>query len=318
MLQVALALCLSTLPPAAVPAGASATQDAPKQGEPASAEPELYPPKRPATHVRFFCLEGKLDLEPMRKALTLLSTPAAPCRLIEGPQATAARPGRSFVALEAPAAVATKDLVAALRKGGGAAEELACTCFLGKDSGGGNAGGNGGGYAGFSPRDLVLGMSGDMRWEDTLGGRRQFYTPPGKMEPKDIADRYKKLFEPLGGSSLGELVHESLRWGLADPVDEAACKRAEHALSKLAGITSIKIDAKSRLLQATFELAGLRSAGAPLPSAAGAAAKDEALFVRFDTLAIFDVLDKEKILLAPSPDAKDAKKEDPSKPEKKD
>src|SRR6185295_6233382 len=129
-------------------------------------EPEPYPPVRPASHLFYFALEGKLRQEPLEKALSELSTKEVACRCVRPPRSTAERPDLLFVAVEAPAAVVPKEIGAALRKGANGSQLLAFTCFRGSN------GRLGGSEAEVKPgllmRDLVLGMSRDLSWFDEL------------------------------------------------------------------------------------------------------------------------------------------------------
>jgi hypothetical protein len=279
------------------------------------AEPELYPAERPRAHVLFFMLEGELKAEPLRKALADLSTKEAECKLVYGPRKTSARPGAQFVAVEAPAALGAKELVPALRKGCSAADPVACTVFKGSAEGTGSNS-EGGGWMGG--RELVLGMSGDIRWYDALAGWRQFYFGAGKIGSKEIADRYAKLFGPLGGAEAGEVVRESLRWTLAEPLDPKIAARAEKAIGKLPGVARAAIDPAQRLLSVDVRLENLKSSGPALPFPIVAAlrealdrpAKPEEtgpVRARFDTVPLFEILDKEGLTLAPAPPAEGGK-----------
>ncbi len=271
--------------------------------------PELYPPERPATHVLFFLLDGKLEAEPLRKALSELSTKDASCALVCGPRQTPARPGAQFVAVEAPASVGTKELLPALRKGCEGVSALAVTCFEGGSSTlGANAEGQG--FLGMGARDFVLGMSGEVRWYDAQGGWRQFYSLAGKLGAKEIADRYAKLFGPFGSGDPGHVAEERLHWTLAEPLDAKAAARAEKAIARLAGVTRCRLDPSARTLALELRLENLKSSGPRLsfpgadPAREGAApaagARENApVRARFDTLAVFEILDKEKLALAP-------------------
>ena len=266
--------------------------------------PEPYPAERPKAHVLFFMLEGELKAEPLRKALADLSTKEAECKLVNGPRKTAARPGAQFVAVEAPAALGSKEVLAALRKGCGNADPVACTVFQGPAQGTGSNS-EGQGFLGMGARDFVLGMSGEIRWYDALGGWRQFYFGAGKIDAKEIADRYKKLFGPLGGGEAGEVVSESLRWTLAEPLDAKAAARAEKALAKLPCVAKATIDATQRVLALELRLENMKSSG-PVMAFPGAEQQGP-VRARFDTQALFEVLDKEKLALAPQPAAEGGK-----------
>lgn len=292
MLHSLLAACLFALPAHA--------QDAPR-----APVPPAYPADRPRTHVLFFVLEGELKAEPMRKALSELSSADAPCRLVYGPRKTGARPGGQFAAVEAPAALGAKELVAALRKGCGGAEALSCTVFRGSASGTGSDA-EAQGFFGLPLRDFVLGMSGDIRWYDAQAGWRQFYFPAGKLAAKEIADRYAKLFGPVGGGEAGRVVEETISWTLAAPLEAKAAARAEKSVARLAGVVRCSIDPATRVLEIAVRLENLRSSGpvqpfpALQPEAGRAAAEGGPVRASFDTLALFEVLDKEKLALEPA------------------
>jgi hypothetical protein len=256
---------------------------------------------RPTAHVLFFMLEGKLEPEPLRKALAELSTKEAQCKLAYGPRKAGARPGAQFVAVEAPAALGSKELSAALRKGCSAADLMACTVFRGKDAGrGGDA--EGSGFFGMDLRDFVLGMSGDIRWYDTQPEWRQFYFGPGKIAAKEIADRYQKLFGPVGGGQVGSVAGDELRWTLAEPLDEKAAARAAKAIGKLAGVARCALDPKTRVLELELHLENLKSSG-PVLASAQAPGDPAPVRLRFDTVPLFEILDKEQLALAAAPAA---------------
>lgn len=275
------------------------------QEAPHAPAPPAYPPERPRAHVFFFVLEGKLEAEPMRKALSELSTRDTPCRLVYGPRKTGARPSAQFAAVEAPAALGAKELATALRKGCGGAETLACTLFKGDGSGTGSDA-EGRGFFDLPMRDFVLGMSGDIRWYDAREGWRQFYFPAGKVAAKEIEDRYAKLFGPVGGGAVGRVVEEAIDWTLAAPLDPKAAARAEKAIAKLPGVARCTIDPATRALSIAVRLENLRSCGpaqpfpSELPRAERAGDEGGPLRASFDTLALFEVLDKEKLALEPA------------------
>ncbi|MBK7645418.1 MAG: hypothetical protein IPJ19_20665 [Planctomycetes bacterium] len=269
--------------------------------EPA-AGPSAPSAERPASRVCFFMLSGELKAEPLRKALAELSSTAAQCRILEGPRKTGARPGAQFVAVEAPAALGAKELIAALRKGCGGAEPLSFTAFEGK-AGGQGADAESAGFLGLPTRDFVLGMSGDIRWYDTLSDWRQFYFAAGKIGAKEIADRYHKLFGPVGGGEAGEVAREELQWTLAEPLDPKAAERAHKALAKLPGVARAVFDAPTRALRLDVRLENQKSSGPP----GKRAEKAGPVRVRFDTLPVFEILDKEKLALEPAAPAEAGK-----------
>lgn len=260
--------------------------------------PEIYPAERPKAHVLFFMLEGELKAEPLRKALADLSTKEAECKLAYGPRKTAARPGAQFVAVEAPAALGAKELGAALRKGCASAEPVACTVFDGP-AGGTGSNSEGEGFLGMGARDFVLGMSGKIRWYDAAGGCRQFYFGAGEIDAKEIADRYQKLFGPLGGGEAGAVARQNLLWTLAEPLDPKAAARAEKALAKLPAVAKVSIDPAQRVLAIEFRLENIKSSGPVMAFPGGL--DGGPVRARFDTQALFEVLDKEKLALAPQP-----------------
>lgn len=299
----------------ALDGGAPLAQDGTKRRaalEPADLDAAaLYPPVRNAALLTFYSIEGKLDPEPMRKALAELGTKDVDARIVYGPESTGARPGRFFLAVEAPASVKSKELVAALRKGASVVEQEATTCFKGPvrdlpDVGPGR-------MAGLSARDWVLGVSNDLRWADTSAGWYEFFFTPGKLDAATIADRFAKLFGPFGMSSVGTLVREGFTWKLALPCDATAAKKAEKAIAKLAGVKLARLDAQAGTLVLQFDLDGIVVSGPPVPDAlldraAGRAAPEPGAEkratartprVRFDVNPVLDLLEKEKLALVP-------------------
>ena len=275
------------------------------QEAPRAPEPPAYPPERPRAHVFFFVLEGKLDAAPMRKALSELSTRDTPCRLVCGPRKTGARPSGQFAAVEAPAALGAKEIAAALRKGCGGAEVLSWTAFQGEGSGTGSDA-ESQGFFGLPMRDFVLGMSGEIRWYDARAGWRQFYFRAGKLGAKEIEDRYAKLFGPVGGSAVGRVVEEEIRWTLAGPLDPKLAMRVEKGIAKLPGVARCTLDPATRMLSITLRLENLPSCGpaqpfpAELPRDEQAGVENGAVRASFDTLALFELFDREKVGLEPA------------------
>ncbi|MBK7874738.1 MAG: cation transporter [Planctomycetes bacterium] len=298
---------------------ALAARPAPVQGgveRRAPAEPadldaaELYPPVRNAALLTFFSIEGKLDPEPLRKALAALGTKEVEARIVYGPESTNARPGRFFLAVEAPAGVKPKELVAALKKGASVVEQEVATCFKGPvrdlpDSGAGR-------MAGMTARDWVLGISNDLRWADTSAGWYQFFSTPGKLDAATIADRFEKLFAPFGMRTVGTLVREGFTWNLAAPCEAATAKKLEKAMQKLPGVRLARVDADNRTLTVQFDLESLLVSGPAVPDRmlAGAAGRPPAEDatpptrgartprVRFDVNPILDLLEKEGVAVA--------------------
>ncbi len=230
--------------------------------------PELYPPERPATHVLFFLLDGKLEAEPLRKALSELSTKDASCALVCGPRQTPARPGAQFVAVEAPASVGTKELLPALRKGCEGVSALAVTCFEGGSSTlGANAEGQG--FLGMGARDFVLGMSGEVRWYDAQGGWRQFYPP--RRQARREGDR-RPLREsssaPSSAATPGHVARSAStgRWPSRSTPRPPRARRRRSA--RLAGVTRCRLDPSARTLALELRLENLRAPGCGCPSPA--------------------------------------------------
>jgi hypothetical protein len=276
--------------------------------KPAETAPDPYPPARHASVLRFFCLEGELKADPIRKALAELGTKDAECRIAYAPQTAPGRKAKSFFAIEAPSSVSGKDVEKALRRGADKVEDLACSCFDGPARELPNVPTGPGDKSGWSARDFVIGMMSGLRWFDRLGGWTQFFYTPGKADAAEIADRYKKLVGPWGGGELGKIPRESFAWPLAAPVDEAAAKRAEKAIAKIDGVKEARIDVAGAVLRVTFELDGIKtSAVEAAPAAATDKPKDKpeaadpasaapaAPKVRFDTNPVLDALEKEKL-----------------------
>src|SRR5438552_18430272 len=71
---------------------------------------DLYPPQRSKTRLLFFSLDGDIRADPVRKALSELSTKDAECHVAYGPVSSAARPNKSFVAVEAPVEKPARDV----------------------------------------------------------------------------------------------------------------------------------------------------------------------------------------------------------------
>lgn len=291
-------------------------QAGPERREPAAPADldatKLYPPERNTALLTFFSIEGKLDPEPLRKALAELGTKDVEARIVYGPESTAARPGRFFLAVEAPASVKPKELVLALKKGAAVVEHQSATCFKGPvrdlpDTGPGK-------MAGMTARDWVLGISNDLRWVDTSAGWHQFFATPGKLDAATIADRFEKTFAPFGVRTVGTLVREGFTWSLAGPCEPAVAKKLEKALQKLPGVALARLDGAAHTLTVQFDLEGLLVSGpavpesmlaeasgrkpapeAPEASGPGAGRATRAPRVRFDVNPILDLLEKEHV-----------------------
>jgi hypothetical protein len=246
---------------------------------------ELYPCRPSEKVVRFFHLEtDKPELAKVTPALAELGAEIA-----YGPRTAEGRPGHAFVALRAPRAAEAKKLAAALKKGGGAVDELASLAFdgrTGKDSDLGL-----GGY-GVTKRDLVMGMSGDVVWYEAVGAWSGFFGAPGKLKAHDLAERYEKLYAPYGGAKLGEVVLERFTWTLAAAPEDKVRHKVLKALEKLRGVRGAVIDGTQ--LTMTVALDGLEvcgdvgkvtSAGEALDEASKAAPR-----LAFDAGAVYELL----------------------------
>lgn len=280
--------------------------------------PDAYPPVRPKALVHYFTIEGDLKADPIKRALVELGTPEIEARIVYGPENTVSFPRRFFVAIEAPAAVGVRELMNALRKGASKIEEAEWTCFQGKELQVPDP--DMGAKYGVGMRDWIVGSSNELRWTDTVLGFHQFYYAPGKMTAAEIADKWKKLFGPFGSGEVGVVVREGFTWRLADPIDTSSAKKAEKAIGKLDGVKESHIDVAAKRLVVAFDLDGLKISG-PIPAkpaglGAGAgevktanAESQPAPRPHFDTTPVFDILDKEKITLAPPEPGSDGKDE---------
>jgi hypothetical protein len=246
---------------------------------------DLYPCAPAAKVIRFFHLESdEPELAKVTPALTELGAEIA-----YGPRTASGRPGHAFVALRAPRAAEAKKLAAALRKGGGAVQELACVAFdgrTGKDHDFGL-----GGY-GVSKRDFVMGMSGDVVWYDATGPWSQIFGAPGRLKARDLCDRYDKLYAPYGGAKLGEVVLERFVWTLAATPDDKVRQKVLKAFEKLPGVRGAVIDGAE--LTMTVALDGLPVCGDAGKIPAKGEPLDEpgreAPRVAFDAGAVYELL----------------------------
>lgn len=253
---------------------------------------ELYPCRPSEKVIRFFHLET--DEPVLAKVTPALAELGA--ELAYGPRTASGRPGHAFVALRAPRTVEVKKLAAALRKGGAAAEELACVAFdgrIGKDSDLGL-----GGY-GVTKRDFVMGLSGDVVWYDAFGPWSQLFGPPGKLKARELYDRYEKLYAPYGGAKLGEVVSERFSWTLAAAPEDKPRNKLVKALEKLRGVRAATIDGTQ--LSMTVALDGLETCGdvGKLPGTQGEPldeATREAPRVAFDAGAVYELLQAEGLV----------------------
>jgi hypothetical protein len=251
----------------------------------------LYPCAPSAKVVRFFHLEtDEPELSKVNAALAELGAEIA-----YGPRTSEGRPGHAFVALSAPPAVTPKKLAAALRKGGGSVNELACLAFDGRT---GQDHDFGLSALGVTKRDFVMGLSGDIVWYDAHGQWSQFYGPPGKLEAQELVKRYAKLYEPYGGATLGKVVKERFTWTLAAAPDEKTRARVLKTLEKTAGVEGAAIEGNALTvtvwldrLESCAAAGTLTGAGEPLDEAGR-----EAPRAAFDTAPLYAVLQAEKLV----------------------
>jgi len=252
---------------------------------------ELYPCKPSEKLIRFFHLEtDKPELAKMNPALAELGA-----ELAYGPRTTQGRPGHAFVALRAPRAADVKKLTQALKKGGGAVEELSTLAFdgrIGKDHDFGL-----GGY-GVTKRDFVMGMSGDVVWYDAVGPWSQLYGASGKMKARELYDRYEKLYAPYGGAKLGEVVLERFTWTLASAPEDKVRQKVLKALEKMRGVRGAVIVGTE--LTMTVALDGLEACGdvGKIPAEGEALDEDTkaAPRVAFDAGAIYALLQADQLV----------------------
>lgn len=246
---------------------------------------ELYPCKPSEKVIRFFHLETDApELAKLNPALAELGA-----ELAYGPRATQGRPGHAFVAVRAPRAAEVKKLALALKKGGGAVQELGTIAFdgrAGKDHDFGL-----GGY-GVTKRDFVMGMSGDVVWYDAVGPWSQLYGPSGKMKARELYDRYEKLYAPYGGAKLGEVVLERFTWKLASAPEDKVRHKALKALEKMRGVRGAVIDGTALTmtvaldgLEACADVGKIPGTGEPLDEDTKAAPR-----IAFDAGAVYALL----------------------------
>jgi hypothetical protein len=262
--------------------------------------------------VHFFSIEGDVKTEPLRKGIADLGTAEVEARIVYGPENTSSRPGRWFLAIEAPAALKSSDVAKTLKRAASSVDVLVCTSFDGKVGAGSAAAGAG---FGMTARDWVLGMSNDLRWADTMFGRYQFYSVPGRLDAATIKDRLKKLMEPFAqGQAQGEvgtLVRDGFTWRITSTLDAAQAKKLDKALEKIDGVVLARTDASAQTLMVQFDLESLRvSAPAPAKAQDGAttstssssspgAPAGDPVRARFDVNPLLDLLAKEKVTVGP-------------------
>lgn len=273
-----------------------------------------YPPVRNLSLVHFFSIEGDVKTEPLRKGIADLGTAEVEARIVYGPENTSSRPGRWFLAIEAPAALKSTDVAKTLKRAASSVDVLVCTSFDAQ-VGAGTAGM--GTAFGMTARDWVLGMSNDLRWADTFIGRYQFYSVPGRLDAAAIKDRMKKLIEPFaqgeaqGRGDVGTLVRDGFTWKITSELDAAQAKKLDKSLEKLDGVVLARADAAGKTLLVQFDLESLRVSAPALvkakdgvttstssSSSPGGPAGDP-VRARFDVNPLLDLLAKEKVTVGP-------------------
>jgi hypothetical protein len=282
--------CAPRLPASQVAGAFQTAPDAtPQVASTAQAAPDPYPAERHATIVRFFCLEGDVKADPLKKALADLSTKDAGCGFVGEPSTSSTRPDKHFFAIEAPASVPLADLIKALHKGSARVSELEWTLFRGLAAAPPS-------ILGFSGRDCVIGMANDVRWFAFDPDGTAFYYLPGKLGAAKLADLYRKLFQPFEAGDVGKLARDTIDWPLEPPVDGAAAKRAEKAILKIDGVREAHVDAPAHALRVVVEL-DVQKASAP--PGRGARAHASGPFVpRFETNALLNALETEHVSIA--------------------
>lgn len=243
-----------------------------------------YPPVRHATVLRFLHLKGDVELGELNGSVRELDA-----EVVYGPRAADSRPGNHFVAIECPADLAVKDLARALRKAKVKAEETEWFAFSGRNDSDSQFPSFG---KGFTSKDFVLGMSGDIRWYDSEEGFSQFYCTPRKLDAEDILERYQKLTGPFHGGNLGGEIHESFTWRLPSVPEPKVAKKLLKTIAKLDGITDVGLEGDALTVEVT--LSGLVESAPPIPywhlPPGGETSRDSPPRARFFTNELFDVL----------------------------
>lgn len=263
----------------------------------AAAEVDPYPPVRPKTRVLAFLVDRESDAGAIAKALSALSTPDVRCRLAGGLGTSYTLTKSALASVETPIGVDAKDVLAALKKVTKRADRLACTTFnapastfmAGVESG----------------RDRLVSSGGDPRWAISWGDSYQLYTAPDKARADGLAAKLAKI---LGTKTPPPVAEHSFDWSLAAAVDSEAAKRIEKAVNAIPGVMEARIDAAKNALAVKVELKGLDTLGPPIDLTAAQVRKATHLGVEvgetvtkacFDTTPIFDVLEREKVVLKP-------------------
>jgi hypothetical protein len=253
------------------------------------------PSVRHPTCLRFYTFEGDVKPEVLRKAVSDLGTKEAEARITIGPSKVSSRPRARFLVLEVPSRTPGKEVEAALKKVCPHADELAWTAFQGQNR-------SLPPILGYSALDCVVGMDNDVRWFDLSGGLARFYYTPGKFDAKSLRVRFGKLYQPFNAGELGELVHDTIEWRLAEPVDASAAKSAEKAIAKIPGVRKARIDVASRVLTGEIEhdglqgaVAGSSAAGPEKEATGGGSAERSPLGDGFLQDEVLDALDAAKL-----------------------
>jgi hypothetical protein len=138
-------------------------------------------------------------------------------RLVRPPDRTGGSSKTVFAQIEAPAAIAPKDLVATLRKSSKRVERLAMTAFD------------------VEPRGFMVGPNGPQRRliesssacaGESWNRSHQIYTGIGTAKTTSLANRLAKA---LALEKPPPIVRHTIAWKLTAPVDPEAAKRAEKA-----------------------------------------------------------------------------------------
>lgn len=226
---------------------AVAAHAAQEAGAPAVREADdLYPFVKVEEVVRFVTVRtDEPRLGELKDSLAELGA-----SVIYGPRTDADRPGRAFFAVRVPWAATGRDLERAARKAGGAANELAVTAFEGRE---GRDQKIEVGPLGFSSRDFVMGISGEIAWFDSIAGWSQFYGAPGKIDAEELAQRYIRLYAPYGGGSLGRVVEERFTWTLNAVPDEKQGAKLLKAVAKLEGVAEVALEAAALSVRVRLE-----------------------------------------------------------------
>lgn len=225
--------------------------------------PDPYPPARADALLRFYSLQGDVDVTDLQAAVADLGEGA---RVFVGPAATDARPRDHFVGIRTPAGVSERDVRKAAREGARKVEPLLFTIYRAQPQEGARSD-----RYGFVTRDTVVGMASEMRWWQRLGGIELFFYTEGDFDAAEAADRMNKLSGREGAYvPERDLLRESFTWELEGEVSDSQARRVEKAVSRVPGVTSATLDAGAGRLHVTLVLADLSVGGPPLPLPDGA------------------------------------------------